>query len=209
MRISASDRTDFRVMTTRSTLDDFGTRVYNAAYCCVGRMTAKFSSMRPEQKYDLVSEIMTKACVARDDYDPSLSTVETWVSTIAWRTIDDWQKKWQHREALTDSYDETSDIDGDDAYGSSCGEDWRCYRSSPELYGEWYADCGLGRRERSEEILSALGTLSESDRKLAQMLADRMDSGVMAQRLGINENALYARIFKMRKRLRDGFSKAA
>lgn len=207
--MTTSDRTDFRVMTTTSTLDAFGTRVFNATYRCVYRMTAKFAFMRDDQKYDLASDIMMKACLARDSFDESKSSVETWVNTIAWRTIDDWQKKWQHNGALVDSYDETSDIDNDDAYGSSYGEDWRCFKSSPDLYKDWYADSDIEHKEALEEIESALGSLSESDRELAGMLADEVDAKEMADRLGINENALYGRVHKMRKRMARELGMAA
>ena len=123
-----------------------------------------------ERAEDLVSDIFIKAMTNYERFDPSRSSVRTWLTNIARNTLIDDYRKNSIRKSVS--------LDDEDNYTEPSYED----------------EYKILKEDDEREVYRILSLLSESERELAGMIYfQNMKNNEIGEILGINAKAVSER----------------
>lgn len=132
---------------------------------------------------DLTAETFLRVVRAAGQFDPARGSAKTWILTVARNLLADWRRRARLRQYV--------------ALGTL--HDLVCDAPSPEER--------LLRQEEVGRLLDAVATLGEADRELIGLrYGGGMDTGEVAQVLGISEGSVRTRLWRALGRLRQAMA---
>jgi RNA polymerase sigma-70 factor (ECF subfamily) len=133
---------------------------------------------------DLTAETFLKVVRAADRFDPAKGSAKAWILTVARNVLADWSRRARLRQYVT----------------LGAMHDLVYEAPSPEER--------LLREEEVGRLLDAVATLAEGDRELIGLrYGSGLDTGEVAQILGISEGSVRTRLWRVLGRLRSAMAR--
>ena len=153
--------------------------VYEETFSCVYNFVYA-QLLHKERTEDLVSEVFIKAYAHYDGYDPSKSSVKTWLTNIARNTLIDMYRKNSSKSFVS--------LDDDESFIEPSSED----------------EYSVFQEATEQEVIAILEKLTPDERELLAMIYfQNMKNEEIGVVLGINAKAVSARHHRLLKKCRD------
>ena len=182
--------------------------VSHFAHVFCGKMCNRYF-FSPQDLEDIAGNVIMKAWRSWDRYNPEVASVKTWVSRIAINCVKDAVDYKIKRLPISGSLSaQNEDEEEFDAF-EVCDKKRGFNTGIQERFSEYEADRDINRREFERCVSDEVGRLSEKNQRFVYMLKEGYSRKEMVAQDGGSANAVYKRVFDIRKALKDAIAEVA